>query len=281
MDRLFADLNQATGRYQTNVHLATFPIADPSMIDKQLEERMEMAQQISSMVLGLRRKVQIRVRQPLGKLLIPILNGEMTTQLEAVKNIILSEVNVKEIEYITDTAGILIKKIKPNFKTLGPKYGKYMKQISALVGAMTQSDIYNFEKQGSFSLQVGETAVELTLEDVEILSEDIPGWLVANEGRLTVALDVNLTQELKEEGIARELINRIQNLRKDSNFNVTDKIDLQIGKHEQINDAVLHFKDYISSQVLAENITLTESAGEDVQAIEIDDIRTFIKIQRM
>lgn len=156
-----------------------------------------------------------------------------------------------------------------------------MKQISALVGAMTQSDIYNFEKQGSFSLQVGETAVELTLEDVEILSEDIPGWLVANEGRLTVALDVNLTQELKEEGIARELINRIQNLRKDSNFNVTDKIDLQIGKHEQINDAVLHFKDYISSQVLAENITLTESAGEDVQAIEIDDIRTFIKIQRM
>ncbi|KIO44354.1 isoleucine--tRNA ligase [Sanguibacteroides justesenii] len=281
MDRLFADLNQATGRYQTNVHLATFPIADPSMIDKQLEERMEMAQQISSMVLGLRRKVQIRVRQPLGKLLIPILNGEMTAQLEAVKNIILSEVNVKEIEYITDTAGILIKKIKPNFKTLGPKYGKYMKQISALVGAMTQSDIYNFEKQGSFSLQVGETAVELTLEDVEILSEDIPGWLVANEGRLTVALDVNLTQELKEEGIARELINRIQNLRKDSNFNVTDKIDLQIGKHEQINDAVLHFKDYISSQVLAENITLTESAGEDVQAIEIDDIRTFIKIQRM
>ncbi len=281
MDRLFADLNQATGRYQTNVHLATFPIADPSMIDKQLEERMEMAQQISSMVLGLRRKVQIRVRQPLGKLLIPILNGEMTTQLEAVKNIILSEVNVKEIEYITDTAGILIKKIKPNFKTLGPKYGKYMKQISALIGAMTQSDIYNFEKQGSFSLQVGETAVELTLEDVEILSEDIPGWLVANEGRLTVALDVNLTQELKEEGIARELINRIQNLRKDSNFNVTDKIDLQIGKHEQINDAVLHFKDYISSQVLAENITLTESAGEDVQAIEIDDIRTFIKIQRM
>ena len=281
MDRLFADLNQATGRYQTNVHLATFPIADPSMIDKQLEERMEMAQQISSMVLGLRRKVQIRVRQPLGKLLIPILNGEMTTQLEAVKNIILSEVNVKEIEYITDTAGILIKKIKPNFKTLGPKYGKYMKQISALVGAMTQSDIYNFEKQGSFSLQVGEAAVELTLEDVEILSEDIPGWLVANEGRLTVALDVNLTQELKEEGIARELINRIQNLRKDSNFNVTDKIDLQIGKHEQINDAVLHFKDYISSQVLAENITLTESAGEDVQAIEIDDIRTFIKIQRM
>lgn len=281
MDRLFADLNQATGRYQTNVHLATFPIADSSMIDKQLEERMEMAQQISSMVLGLRRKVQIRVRQPLSKLLIPILNGEMTAQLDAVKNIILSEVNVKEIEYITDTAGILIKKIKPNFKTLGPKYGKYMKQISALVGTMTQSDIYNFEKQGSFSLQAGETTIELTLEDVEILSEDIPGWLVANEGRLTVALDINLTQELKEEGIARELINRIQNLRKDSDFNVTDKIDLQIGKHEQINDAVLHFKDYISSQVLAENITLTESAGEDAQEIEIDDIRTFIKIQRM
>ena len=193
MDRLFTDLNKVTGRYTTDVHLVDFPVADESMIDKQLEERMNMAQQISSMVLGLRRKVQIRVRQPLCKLLIPILNDEMTTQLDAVKNIILSEVNVKEIEYITDTAGILVKKIKPNFKTLGPKYGKYMKQISALVAEMNQNDIYNFEKQGTYSLEVGTETLELTLEDVEILSEDIPGWLVANEGRLTVALDINIT----------------------------------------------------------------------------------------
>lgn len=281
MDRLFRDLNNVTGRYTTSVHLVDFPVANDTMIDKQLEERMDMAQQISSMVLGLRRKVQIRVRQPLCKLLIPILNEEMTAQLDAVKNIILSEVNVKEIEYITDTAGILIKKIKPNFKTLGPKYGKYMKQISALVAEMDQSDIYNFEKQGTYSLQVGTENLELTLDDVEILSEDIPGWLVANEGRLTVALDINITKELREEGIARELINRIQNLRKESNFNVTDKIDLQIGKHKDINDAVENFKEYIASQVLAENVTLVDKADEDVQIIEIDDIHTFIKIQRM
>ncbi|WP_065218980.1 MULTISPECIES: isoleucine--tRNA ligase [Butyricimonas] len=281
MDRLFRDLNNVTGRYTTSVHLVDFPVANDTMIDKQLEERMDMAQQISSMVLGLRRKVQIRVRQPLCKLLIPILNEEMTAQLDAVKSIILSEVNVKEIEYITDTAGILIKKIKPNFKTLGPKYGKYMKQISALVAEMDQSDIYNFEKQGTYSLQVGTENLELTLNDVEILSEDIPGWLVANEGRLTVALDINITKELREEGIARELINRIQNLRKESNFNVTNKIDLQIGKHKDINDAVENFKEYIASQVLAENVTLVDKADEDVQLIEIDDIHTFIKIQRM
>ena len=281
MDRLFTDLNKVTGRYTTDVHLVDFPVADASMIDKQLEERMNMAQQISSKVLGLRRKVQIRVRQPLCKLLIPILNDEMTTQLDAVKNIILSEVNVKEIEYITDTAGILVKKIKPNFKTLGPKYGKYMKQISALVAEMNQNDIYNFEKQGTYSLEVGTETLELTLEDVEILSEDIPGWLVANEGRLTVALDINITKELREEGIARELINRIQNLRKESDFNVTDKIDLYIGKHKEINEAVENFKAYIASQVLAENVTLLDKAEDGALPIEIDDIQTFIKIQKM
>ena len=281
MDRLFTDLNKATGRYTTDVHLVDFPVANESMIDKQLEERMDMAQQISSMVLGLRRKVQIRVRQPLCKLLIPILNDEMTTQLDAVKNIILSEVNVKEIEYITDTAGILVKKIKPNFKTLGPKYGKYMKQISALVAGMNQNDIYNFEQQGTYSLEVGTETLELTLEDVEILSEDIPGWLVANEGRLTVALDINITKELREEGIARELINRIQNLRKESDFNVTDKIDLYIGKHKEINEAVENFKAYIASQVLAENVTLIDKIEDGAQPIEIDDIQTFIKIQKM
>ena len=281
MERLFKDLNSVTGRYTTSVHLTDFPVANDTMIDKQLEERMDMAQQISSMVLGLRRKVQIRVRQPLYKLLIPILDEGMTAQLDAVKNIILSEVNVKEIEYITDTAGILIKKIKPNFKTLGPKYGKYMKQISALVAEMDQNDIYNFEKQGTYSLQVGTESLELTLNDVEIMSEDIPGWLVANEGRLTVALDINITKELREEGIARELINRIQNLRKEKDFNVTDKIDLQIGKHKDINDAVENFKEYIASQVLAENVTLADKADEDVQIIEIDDIHTFIKIQKM
>lgn len=281
MDRLFSDLNEVTGRYKCNVHLASFPVADKTVIDRQLEERMEMAKQVSSMVLGLRRKVQIRVRQPLTKLLIPILNEEMTHQLDAVKNIILSEVNVKELEYVTDTAGILIKKIKPNFKTLGPKYGKYMKQISASITAMSQSDIYHFEKSGQFTLQVENETLTLSLEDVEILSEDIPGWLVANEGRITVALDINVTKELREEGIARELINRIQNLRKERNFNVTDKIKLFIGEHDEINEAVEHFNDYIAGQVLADEVTLIDHTDQDVQNIEIDDIHTFIKIQRM
>ena len=262
------------------MHLTNFPEADETLIDRDLEERMELAQQISSMVLGLRRKVQLRVRQPLSKLIIPILNDSMISQLDAVKNIILSEVNVKEIEYITDTTGVLVKRIKPNFKTLGPKYGKYMKQISALVAGMQQSDIFEFEKNGQYKLEIGGENIELGLEDVEILSEDIPGWLVANEGRLTVALDINVTKELKEEGIARELINRIQNLRKESNFDVTDKITLKIGRHSEINESVEHFSQYIASQVLAETVELTDTRDDKAKEVEIDEIHTFIKIEK-
>ncbi len=281
MDKLFHDLNKVTGRHTGSVHLTTFPVANEQLIDSLLEERMELAQKISSMVLGLRRKVQLRVRQPLSKLIIPILNEQMLGQLDAVKNIILSEVNVKEIEYITDTTGVLVKKIKPNFKTLGPKYGKYMKQISALVSGMEQSDIFEFEKNGCYNLTIEDETIKLGLEDVEILSEDIPGWLVANEGRLTVALDINVTKELREEGIARELINRIQNLRKESDFDVTDKITLAIGRHAEINEAVEHFSSYIASQVLAENIQLTDTHDENTKEVEIDEIRTFIKIEKI
>lgn len=281
MEQVFGDLNKVTRRHSGSVHLADFPKADKTLIDSQLEERMELAQQISSMVLGLRRKVQLRVRQPLSKLIIPILNEEMIPQLDAVKNIILSEVNVKEIEYITDTTGVLVKKIKPNFKTLGPKYGKYMKQISAAIAGMEQSDIFDFEKNGGCELKVGAETLELSLEDVEILSEDIPGWLVANEGRLTVALDINVTKELKEEGIARELINRIQNLRKESNFDVTDKITLCIGQHPEINEAVENFSQYIASQVLAEDIALTEHKDANAKEVEIDEIHTFISIGKI
>ena len=281
MEKLFGDLNKVTGRHSGSVHLADFPKADEKLIDNELEERMELAQQISSMVLGLRRKVQLRVRQPLSKLIIPILNDHMIRQLDAVKNIILSEVNVKEIEYITDTTGVLVKKVKPKFKTLGPKYGKYMKQISTLIAAMEQSDIFDFEKNGRYQLNIGNESIDLSLEDVEILSEDIPGWLVANEGHLTVALDINVTKELKEEGIARELINRIQNLRKESNFDVTDKITLAIGRHKEINEAVENFSQYIASQVLAEHIELTDEKDNKAKDIEIDDIHTFIKIERI
>lgn len=281
MEQLFSDLNKVTNRFSGSVHLATFPKADEGLINKELEERMEMAQQVSSMVLSLRRKVQLRVRQPLSKLIIPILNEGMAQQLDAVRNIILSEVNVKEIEYITDTTGVLVKKIKPNFKTLGPKYGKYMKQISALVAEMEQSHIFEFEKKGCYDLKIGEETLSLGLEDVEILSEDIPGWLVANEGRITVALDINLTKELEEEGIARELINRIQNLRKESNFDVTDKIKLYIGRHKEINEAVEHFSPYIASQVLAENVELIDEKKPNGKDIEIDEIHTFICIEKI
>ena len=281
MEQLFTDLNKVSGHHKGSVHLAQFPTANESLINTQLEERMQLAQQISSMVLGLRRKVQIRVRQPLSKLMIPILNEEMKQQLEAVKHIILSEVNVKTIEYITDTTGVLIKKIKPNFKTLGPKYGKYMKQISAAVAGMNQNDIFQFEKKGEFQLQFGDETLTLGLEDVEILSEDIPGWLVANEGKVTVALDINITKELKEEGIAREFINRIQNLRKESDFDVTDKIRLYIGKHSQINEAVENFSTYIASQVLAESVTLTDTIDTNAKEVEIDDMTTYIKIEKV
>ena len=212
--------------------------------------------------------------------MIPILHEDIIPQLDAVKNIILSEVNVKEIEYITDTTGVLVKRIKPNFKTLGPKYGKYMKQISARIAAMEQGDIFEFEKNGSYTLDIEGTSIALGLEDVEILSEDIPGWLVANEGRITVALDINVTKELKEEGIARELINRIQNLRKESNFDVTDKIRLTIGKHPEINEAVEHFASYIAGQVLAEKVELADVRDEQAKDIEIDEIHTFIKIEK-
>ncbi len=279
-EQLFSDLNRGSQRLMGSVHLAKFPVADEFRIDRKLEERMQLAQQISSMVLGLRRKVQIKVRQPLSKLLVPIFDQEMQRQLEAVKSIILSEVNVKEIEYITDTTAVLVKKIKPNFKTLGPRYGKYMKQVSAFVEGLSQTDIFEFEKSGRYGLEIDGEKLTLGLDDVEILSEDIPGWLVANEGRVTVALDIHISKELKEEGIAREFINRIQNLRKESDFDVTDKIRLYIEKHPETDQAVQNFSSYIQSQVLAEQIELADKIEEGKQ-VEIDEIVTVIKIEKM
>ena len=284
MDQLFKDLNSATGRFsEQSVHLIDFPKYNAEEIDKALEERMDMAQKISSMSLGLRRKVKIRVRQPLQKIMIPILDETMVPQLEAIKNIVLSEINVKDMEFITDTSGVLVKKIKPNFKTLGPKHGKIMKQIAAAIGQMNQEDIVTFEKAGNFAITVNEQIVDLTLEDVEIISEDIPGWLVANEGKLTVAMDVNITEDLRKEGIAREFINRIQNLRKDSDFDVTDKIKLEIMMHESINDAVLAHKEYIGSQTLAVSVELVEKLAEnEAKAVEIEQgVESFIKIEKV
>ena len=244
---------------------------------------MDVAQKLSSMILGLRRKVNIKVRQPLNKMMLPVLDPALREQVEAVKTLVLNEVNVKDIEYITDTAGILVKKIKPNFKTLGPRFGKQMKEVSGAINALSQEDITAFEKAGSFAIRVAGESVLLDLEDVEIISEDIPGWLVANEGSLTVALDIHITEELRQEGVARELINRIQNIRKESGFDVTDKIEVLIERHELINDAVESHGNYIGSQTLANSILLKDTLENQVsKRIDIDeDVFINIRVTRV
>ena len=271
-DLLFTDLNQVTGKEpDQSVHLATFPEFDESLIDKDLEEKMELAQKSSSMILALRRKEKLKVRQPLAKIIVPVLNPHFQEQFEAVKNIILAEVNVKEVEFLTDSAGIIKKKIKPNFKTLGPKYGKLMKPISDGINGFSQLDISQLETTGIYELLVGTEKVMITLEDVEIHTEDIPGLIVASEGPLTIALDINVTGALKEEGIAREFVNKIQNLRKESDFEVTDRIMITIIKGEEYNSAIINFKDYICAQTLANNLELVDNL-DDVNAkqVEID-----------
>jgi isoleucyl-tRNA synthetase len=282
-DRLFTDLNKVSLRFDVDsVHLTDFPKADESSIDRDLEERMQLAQKISSLVLGLRKKVNIRVRQPLQKIMVPVLDEKFRQQLSGVEQLILSEVNVKELEYLTETAGVLVKKIKPNFKTLGPKHGKLMKQISAAIVAFSQEEIAIIEEQGSYTIEVDNQPIVLETGDVEILSEDIPGWLVATEGRITVALDITLTEELKQEGIARELINRIQNLRKEKGFEVTDKIELSVQKHSQITDAILNNNEYICSETLAVKLNYADVV-EDTSKIEVDiadDIKTFVSVQK-
>ena len=283
-ERLFTDLNRVSGRNPAvSVHLTDFPAADERFIDTRLEERMQLAQQISSMVLALRKKVNIRVRQPLQKIMVPVLNEAFRERLQGVEQLILSEVNVKELEYLDDTTGVLVKKIRPNFKTLGPRYGKLMKQIASAIASFTAEDIARIESDGRFMLDLAGEQAEILLSDVEIISEDIPGWLVANEGTLTVALDVTITRELKEEGIARELINRIQNLRKEKGFEVTDKIEIVLEAHEEISQAILNNNDYICSETLARNLSYQASIEEDGKtAVDLtDDIQTFVLINKV
>ena len=284
MDKLFRDLNSVTGKHvEDSVHLSLFPVCDEAFIDSELEARMDIAQKLSSMILGLRRRVNIKVRQPLNKLLIPVTDPAFREQVEKVKNLVLSEVNVKEIDYITDTAGILVKRIKPDFKSLGPRYGKLMKEIGQAIGSMDQEQIAAFERDGSYKIEAGGNEIAIGLEDVEIVSEDIPGWLVANEGTLTIALDIHITDELKQEGMARELINRIQNIRKESGFDVTDKIEVVIEAHDLVNDAIKTHGKYIGSQTLAENVELVSTLeGTGCKSIEIDDGETIcIRVTRV
>jgi len=284
MDKLFNDLNRVTGRHTTeSVHLGSFPSFNDAYIDTALEKRMDIAQKLSSMILGLRRKVNIKVRQPLNKMMLPIFDPGFKEQVEAVKKLVLSEVNVKEIEYITDTAGVLVKRIKPNFKTLGPRFGKLMKEVSGAINGLDQEQIAAFEKAQSYEIEAGGEKVQLTLEDVEIISEDIPGWLVANEGAITVALDISITEELRQEGVARELVNRIQNIRKESGFDVTDKIEVEIERHELISDAVDAHGLYIGSQTLAERVSLVDSIENNgARRIDIDeDVYINIRVTRL
>ncbi len=284
MDRMWQDLNAGTGRDTAeSVHLTDFPESDPGFVDADLEQRMQLAQTISSMVLGLRRKVNIKVRQPLQRIMVPVLNPDFGRQVRAVEDIIKTEINIKEINYLDDAADILIKSIKPNFKLLGKKYGKLMKEVSATIATLTQDDIAQIERAGVLTVHLSEGPAELMLEEVEIHSEDIPGWLVASDGPVTVALDITLTEELREEGIARELINRIQNLRKDSGFDVTDKISVKIQSHPAIDLAINHFREYIGNQTLAGTVELAEKVdGESAKEIDLDDdLKTIIAISRL
>ncbi len=278
-DRLYRDLTEASGRDTKSVHLAQFPVADDSKIDKEQESRMELAQQITSMVLSLRKKEQIIVRQPLQKIAIPATDNELQLRIEAMKQLILDEVNVKELEFV-EGSGILVKKVKCNFRTMGKKFGKLMKDVNAAVTAMSQEQIAELERQGSLniSLSTGDVAL-IEAEDVEIFSEDIPGWTVANEGSLTVALDITVTDELKYEGVARELVKRIQNLRKESGFEITDRIDILLEHNPETDKAVAQYGEYICGQVLANSLTLVDKVESPIE-LDFEEYTININIKR-
>ena len=280
-DRLYGDLIAVTGRESAeSVHLADFPVCDEAMIDKELEERMQIAQDISSMTLALRRKVNIKVRQPLHTLLVSAVDEHQRAAVEAVQDIILNEVNVKELKFADAGSNILVKKVKPDFKKLGPRYGKVMKALATAIQAMTQEEIATFERDGSFTFPIDGNACTVLTDDVEIISEDIPGWLVANEGRLTIALDITVTDELRREGLARELVNRLQNLRKSSGLEITDHIRVTLAPAEEMEGVLETYGDYIRRQVLADAITTTERSA-DMTDLEFDDFRLPVKIEKV
>ena len=280
-DRLYMDLIGVTGRDNVvSVHLAKFPVADEALIDQELESRMRMAQDVTSMVLALRRKVNIKVRQPLECIMVPVVDEEQKRHIEAVKGLILNEVNVKELKFVDGAAGVLVKRVKCDFKKLGPKFGKRMKAVAAAVGEMSQEAIAELERNGSYTFNLDGAPAVVETADVEIYSEDIPGWLVANEGKLTVALEVTVTEALRREGIARELVNRIQNIRKNSGFEITDKIHIVLSKNSVTDDAVNEYNTYICNQVLADSLVLADEVPEGSE-LEIDDCTLRIKVTRL
>ena len=277
-DWLYRNLTEGA----TSVHLTDFPIADQTLIDSDLERSMELAQQVSSLVHSLRKGHKLKVRQPLSRVLIPVLNPDTRRQIEHISPIIMSEVNVKAVEFVDDASGILKKRVKPNFKALGPKFGKQMKDVAAVITAMTDEQLKDLETAGSWQSPVG----TLSLADVEILTEDIPGWLVASEGSLTVALDVNVTDELRKEGIARDFVNRVQNLRKDRDFSVTDKIRIRLERNDDIlASAIEANQEYIRQEVQAVSLDLVNdlngsATGSQATEIEMDEFLLRINVDR-
>jgi isoleucyl-tRNA synthetase len=269
MDQLFCDLNAVSEKNKAeSVHIALFPIVDKALIDLELESQMKIAQDVSSLILGLRKKVNLRVRQPLQKIMVPALNSEFAKNIQHVQELILSEVNVKELEILEEGNSMLVKSIKANFKTIGPKYGKQMKDIVTMVSHMNQHDIETVEANNGWTGEIDDVYIDLDISDFDIQAQDIPGWLVNSENGITVALDITLSEELKKEGIARELINRVQNLRKDSGLDVTDKIRLTVECSTEIQEAIAQNQDYVCNEVLANEITFGK-LGETAFIIDL------------
>ena len=280
MDRLYQDLTKVTGKdAKDSIHLSDFPTVKEEWIDKELEEKMQLAQLTCSLVLSLRQKERLKVRQPLQKVMIPIDSPQVKTYLTEMEQIVLSEVNIKEMDLLEDSSNVLVKQIKPNFKALGPKFGKNMKAVAGKVAQFSQEDIAFIEKNGSIDIDLGGNSVSLSVEDVEIQTKDIPGWSVVSQNGLTVALDITLTEDLKLEGLARDIINRIQNIRKDADFDLTDKVNIEFLDNDKVETAVSRFKDHISEEVLALDIKMVDDIQDGI-ALEIDDITTKVRVYK-
>jgi len=281
MDRLYTDLTENVSKNSfTSVHLGEFPKADEASVDPVLERKMQKAQTISSMVLSLRKKEMIKVRQPLQKIMIPVLDAQDRKDIEAVSDLIVSEVNVKEIELIDDASGILIRTIKPDFKVLGPKYGKAMRSVSQAIMNLSNEEINRMERDGKLDLEIDGKQETILLEEVEIATQDIEGWLVANQGNLTVALDVSITEELKNEGIARELVNRIQNLRKEKGLEVTDKINLYVKRDGIVDRAIESNASYIKNETLTKELIMKDDLVNG-SSVAFDKVNTALLLEKV
>ena len=277
---MYQDLNSVSGKeISESIHLSDFPVSDASFIDASLQRKMGNAQTISSLVLSLRAKEKIKVRQPLQKIMIPIDSAKQKDEILAVADLIKHEVNIKDIELLEDASDILVKQIKPNFKTLGPRFGKDMKAVSGKIRQFTSDDIKKIEQNGTLDLEINEKNITLELSDVDITSQDIEGWLVANEGHLTVALDVTISEELRKEGIARELVNRIQNLRKDSGFEVTDRINVKLQKDNHIVEAIQSNLEYIKAETLTQELEIIDQVNDGIE-ITFDEVKTKLFITK-